>query len=59
VQSSSLYVHDMFEFLSVIGKEARKKIKIQEGCDVYLFATTLSDGGNMLVFFIKYNRILF
>lgn len=29
--------------------ELRKKTKIQEGGDVYLFATTLSDGGKVLV----------
>lgn len=37
--------------------ELRKKTKIQEGGDVYLFATTLSDGGKVLVVCRKVSNI--
>lgn len=37
--------------------ELRKKTKIQEGADVYLFATTLSDGGKVLVVCRKVSNI--
>ena len=37
--------------------DLRKKTKIQEGGDVYLFATTLSDGGKVLVVCRKVSNI--
>lgn len=37
--------------------DLRKKTKIQEGGDVYLFATTLSDGGKVLVVCQKVSNI--
>ena len=37
--------------------ELRKKTKIQEGGDIYLFATTLSDGGKVLVVCRKLSNI--